>query len=167
MPARGAVLVMAGMFAAASLFAVASGAWLQIPALVLASTILYVRSRYEEQPGMVRRVSGVLSGMLAIGFAASSLSLLPPSPLIAGFLALVLLIALINHQFYWFIARRRGIPSAVAAVPLHLFHFLHNGVAFLAGIVRYVGGRAIGRPPRGPYAPRLGSGSGAPMRKAS
>ena len=167
MPARGAWLVMVVMFAAAALFAAASGEWMLIPALVLASTILYVRSRYEEQPGRVRRTSGVLSGILAIGFAAYSLSLLPSSALAAVFLLIVLLVALINHRFYRFIARRRGIPSAVAAVPLHLLHFLHNGLAFLAGIVGYAGRCAIGRSYGDARASSVRARSNASMKKAS
>jgi len=59
-------------------------------------------------------------------------------PATVGFLAVVLAL---NHRFYRFLGRRRGVVFAVRAVPLHWLYFIYSGAAFLAAC-----GIALGSP---------------------
>lgn len=53
----------------------------------------------------------------------------------AGALAALLLV--LNHDFYGFLLRKRGLLFALAAVPLHWLYFLYCAVAYVGGQVRY------------------------------
>jgi glycosyltransferase involved in cell wall biosynthesis len=55
----------------------------------------------------------------------------------ASAISLVLTIAL-NHRFYRFLARKRGVLFAIRAVPLHLAYFLYSGASFFVGCVKAV-----------------------------
>jgi glycosyltransferase involved in cell wall biosynthesis len=50
-------------------------------------------------------------------------------------LAAVAIVIALNHNFYRFLASRRGWIFAVRAVPLHLLYFIYSGAAFVAGCV--------------------------------
>jgi glycosyltransferase involved in cell wall biosynthesis len=52
----------------------------------------------------------------------------------ASVVSLMITIAL-NHRFYRFLARKRGLWFAIRAVPLHLAYFLYSGASFVAGCV--------------------------------
>jgi GT2 family glycosyltransferase len=49
----------------------------------------------------------------------------------------LLVVVLLNLRFYSFLANRRGLLFAVAAVPLHLLYHFYNGISFGAGLLRW------------------------------
>jgi len=55
----------------------------------------------------------------------------------ASILSLLITLAL-NHRFYGFLARRRGIWFAIRAVLLHLAYFLYSGASFVVGCVKAI-----------------------------
>ena len=84
-----------------------------------------------------QRVSVLAAGWFVLALAWAALR--PTSPG-AGTLALsallaVALLAVVNRGFYRFLARIRGVPFALGAVPLHLVYFLCGGAGFVVGLV--------------------------------
>jgi glycosyltransferase involved in cell wall biosynthesis len=53
----------------------------------------------------------------------------------ASVVSLMITIAL-NHRFYRFLSRKRGLWFAIRAVPLHLAYFLYSGGSFVVGCVK-------------------------------
>jgi len=47
------------------------------------------------------------------------------------------IVLVLNHRFYRFIAERRGIWFAAAAVPMHFLYHLNCGLSLLGGAIRY------------------------------
>ena len=47
------------------------------------------------------------------------------------------MLGLLNSQFYLFLASKRGVPFAIAAIPFHMLYHFYNGISFLAGAARY------------------------------
>jgi len=66
------------------------------------------------------------------------LALLAPFYWPASAISLLITIAL-NHRFYRFLARKRGLWFAIRSVPLHLAYFLYSGAAFVVGCVKALG----------------------------
>jgi hypothetical protein len=107
-----------------------------IPPLLLSPAILFLHHRYsrrDKRPPLLRRAAlFYLAGSVALAawyFPAHKF-------VFAGFLVIALL-ALLNSEFYIFLAEKRGIPFMLAAIPFHfLFHF-YNGVSFVVGLIRY------------------------------
>ena len=81
--------------------------------------------------------SNRVSVVLAWSFAACL-----PAGLIRGqawiaAAALVVLFGVVNMPFYAFLARRRGVAFAAAAVPWHWLHYLCGGAGFALGAITY------------------------------
>ena len=66
--------------------------------------------------------------------------ILAPFYLPASAISLIITIAL-NHRFYRFLARKRGLWFAIRAVPLHLAYFLYSGASFAVGCVKALGAK--------------------------
>jgi GT2 family glycosyltransferase len=90
-------------------------------------------------------------------------AVLAPTGAVAGGLVIAALAALgatlvLDVRFYRFLASRRGILFAVAAMPLHLLYHFYSGVAFGAGVVLYASrwrpatGEAVAPEPASPEA---------------
>jgi glycosyltransferase involved in cell wall biosynthesis len=74
-----------------------------------------------------QRVSAALTGLLVLWIAAS--------PQLTGFgrlagIALLAAIIGLNWSFYRFLASRRGLLFAIAAIPVHLLYFLYSMAGF-------------------------------------
>jgi len=50
---------------------------------------------------------------------------------------MLLCIALINYDFYKFLARRMGWLTAFTAIPFHVLFYFYNGISFITGIGNY------------------------------
>lgn len=46
-------------------------------------------------------------------------------------------LVVLNHRFYAFFLKQRGIAFTLAVLPLHVLYFLYSGVALLVGIATY------------------------------
>jgi GT2 family glycosyltransferase len=79
------------------------------------------------------RVSVALTALLALSTAALPLAPgLWPAPLALAGLLLVL-----NWQLYAFLARRRGLGFALAAIPWHWLYYLYNSLSFTLGTLQF------------------------------
>ena len=50
---------------------------------------------------------------------------------------LLVLLGVLNSQFYIFLAGQRGVAFMLAAIPFHLLYHFYNGVSFIAGLARH------------------------------
>jgi glycosyltransferase involved in cell wall biosynthesis len=48
------------------------------------------------------------------------------------------IVIVLNHRFYRFLARKRGIWFAIRALPLHLAYFLYSGASFVVGCMKAI-----------------------------
>ena len=104
-----------------------------VPPLVVAPVLLWLRHRYS-RAGKLRKLYRYL-GFAFIGASVCvALFYLPAHHLIYGIFAVVVLLALMNSQFYIFLAGKRGVGFMLAAIPFHILYHFYNGLSFLAGI---------------------------------
>ena len=109
------------------------------PPILLAYVLLFVRHRYAHRNDRsAKLVASFIS--LYIGLAVViCLSYFPRNlPILGVFVALVLVIVVLNGQFYLFLAAKQGRLFAVAAIPFHVLYHLYNGLSFSIGAVRHL-----------------------------
>lgn len=106
-----------------------------IPPVLLGYVLPFLRHRYALAEGS--RLGSLT--MVAFGVASVLLILqyLPGSALLTGLIAVLVVLVVLNNQFYLFLAARRGKAFAVAAVPFHLLYHFYNGISFGAGLLRH------------------------------
>jgi glycosyltransferase involved in cell wall biosynthesis len=105
--------------------------------VVLGYALLFLRDRYAYHAYSWRRATGVVLGVymaLSVAFIARYL---PHSALVAGFFAILAVLIALNHQFYLFLAAKRGRLFALTAIPFHLLYHFYNGISFLVGLGRH------------------------------
>jgi len=85
---------------------------------------------------MSERVCTFLAGVGWLAIAAA-IFLATPWPLVT-LLFVAICIAFLNRDFYRFIARERGVRSAIAMQPLHLVYYSVNVVSALVGWILHV-----------------------------
>jgi glycosyltransferase involved in cell wall biosynthesis len=98
--------------------------------------------------GFSQRLSALMAygliGVLVVALA----SLAGWVPFLAAWigLALALLIGIvcINHDFYTFLVRVRGLLFAAGAVPLHVLYYLYSGVALMIGTAQHYWSKSSG-----------------------
>lgn len=103
----------------------------------------------------VALVSLLLLASLAIpAFAITSESRATTGILLLASFGTVLIATLsvvaLNHRFFAFLARKRGMRFAAGAVPMQMGYHLYSGVAFVVGSTRYAVGWTGERPNRLP-----------------
>jgi hypothetical protein len=108
-----------------------------IPPLVAVPVLLALRHRYNKR-GALRKSHRWL-GIVFIYCSLLAVALyLPAHPLILVSFSVLLSLALLNSQFYIFLAGKRGLAFMLAAIPFHLLYHFYNGISFLIGVVRHV-----------------------------
>lgn len=128
---------MAGLVGAGGLGGLAVGAlawggpWLVAAAPVLLGLVALPWRRERDpvwsQHFFVATVTGSVVSLLVLLFQLPGWM----AVLVGG---LLLLIVLLNRDFYTFFARRRGVAFAVAVFPFHLLYYLYSVVSFAVGI---------------------------------
>jgi glycosyltransferase involved in cell wall biosynthesis len=107
-----------------------------IPCVTLTPALLALRHRYSKQ-GKLNK----LHRWIGIGYIGLSVLLamrqLPNHHLILACFAVLALLALLNSQFYIFLAGNRGVAFMFAAIPFHLLYHFYNGISFFAGMGRH------------------------------
>jgi len=109
-----------------------------VPPVLLGYTLLFLRHRYTYTSEKVRRMTGLMYAVYLILAFLFVLAFLPHRILVFAFYFLLLIIAVLNNQFYLFLGTRMGWLTSLAAIPLHLLYNLYNGASFLVGFARYV-----------------------------
>jgi hypothetical protein len=60
---------------------------------------------------------------------------MPVNSLVFLWFIILAILGLMNSRFYLFLAGKRGIPFALAAIPFHLLYHFYNGISFLIGLI--------------------------------
>jgi len=59
---------------------------------------------------------------------------LPTHGLVFALFLILVLLGIMNSQFYIFLAGNRGVAFMLAAMPFHMLYHFYNGLSFLAGV---------------------------------
>jgi GT2 family glycosyltransferase len=78
-----------------------------------------------------------LLGVWAMGGAALAVAGMWAYPLAYAPLAPLSLAFMLNWQFYWYVARQKGLLFATSAVAVHLLYYLYSMVGFAAGLASF------------------------------
>lgn len=135
-PRAVSLLMVAGGFLIAA-FAWRGHMFGLIPPTLLSFTALLLEQRYEWEigrRGIWARIASIVYALVALG---TVVLYLPNSPLIFGFMAMLLLLLFLNREFYVFLAAKRGWRFALAAFPFHLLYHFYNGLSFVIGLCRW------------------------------
>ena len=110
-----------------------------LPPLVVTPVLLSLRHRYSKRTRTTRidQVIRTLGILYICGSIAMALAYLPKHRLMFPAFALLALLALMNVQFYVFLAANRGLAFMLAAIPFHLLYHFYNGISFLIGALRH------------------------------
>ncbi len=134
---RRAMITMAAGLAIIVVASYLLHAYAVIPAVVAGCAALFARHRYAFHSERHRRWSGLLVGgyfSAVIGFVWV---FLPWHPLELVFVLALVLLLILNQQFYTFLAADRGVFFACAAIPFHLLYFASSGLAFSIAAIRH------------------------------
>jgi len=138
-----ALIAMAGLMASIVYLAwVTYSGWL-IPPVIIAYALLFFRHRYAFKTQRARRISGALCGAYLIGTVVFTFFYLPFERTALLFYAVLMVVILLNSQFYVFLAGRTGRLLAMAAIPFHLLYHFYNGISFGVGMLRHLFRRAF------------------------
>jgi glycosyltransferase involved in cell wall biosynthesis len=107
-----------------------------IPPLVVVPVLLVLRHRYNRSGRIKNWHRWPIFVFICCSLAAAAIYL-PTHPLILACFAVLLLLALLNSQFYIFLARKRGIVFMLAAIPFNLLYHFYNGLSFVTGVIRH------------------------------
>jgi GT2 family glycosyltransferase len=130
---RRAFVVLTSMIGLIVVVAYTKGMFGLMPPLVAAPALLWLRHRYR-RAGKLTKFHRRL-GLVFIGASVCvALLYLPAHRLILGIFVVVVLLGLINSQFYIFLAGKRGVAFMLAAIPFHILYHFYNGLSFLAGM---------------------------------
>jgi glycosyltransferase involved in cell wall biosynthesis len=99
--------------------------------------LLLLRDRYAYHAYRWRRFTGVLLGLYMVLSVAFIVRYLPHSVLVVLFFGILAALIALNHNFYLFLAAKRGRLFALAAIPFHLLYHFYNGISFLVGMARH------------------------------
>jgi len=78
----------------------------------------------------------ISAGLVGVSLVLLPLSIIVPEVLLIV-VTLLVLIAVLNHKFYRFFIRRKGLRFAALAFPLHLLYYLYSGFTFVVCWFKY------------------------------
>jgi cellulose synthase/poly-beta-1,6-N-acetylglucosamine synthase-like glycosyltransferase len=107
-----------------------------IPLVLASPALLALRHRYSNKES-VRTAKRWLGILYICGLGAVAVHYLPARHLILACFAVLVLIGVLNSQFYMFLAAYRGLTFTLAAIPFHLLYHFYNGLSFMIGLVRH------------------------------
>jgi glycosyltransferase involved in cell wall biosynthesis len=131
---RRAYAVLTATMALIALLAYSQKMYGLIPLLMVTPVLLMLRHNYNER-GKLRKSHRWL-GIAFICFSVLVAALYLPAHhhLIFACFAVLILLGLLNSQFYIFLAGNRGMAFVLAAIPFHLLYHFYNGISFIAGV---------------------------------
>ncbi|HEY7530200.1 MAG TPA: glycosyltransferase [Gemmatimonadota bacterium] len=105
------------------------------------------RRRFPSTLNLAARQRLAAAGALALPAGLAAAAWFPPAATVAA--AGLGAVVATNRGLYALAARRGGARFALAAVPLHLIHYLASWIGLLGGVAAWVGGRRLGKRVRG------------------
>ena len=108
-----------------------------IPMILLSYGLLFLRHRHAGKGGRWWKVERFLFGSYIGLTIVVFLAHLPRHRLVYSFFLLLVLVVVLNNQFYLFLSGKRGRFFALAAVPFHILYHFYNGISFGVGLARH------------------------------
>jgi glycosyltransferase involved in cell wall biosynthesis len=131
-----------------------------IPFLVVTPVFLLLRHRYDKR-GKLRK-SHRMWGMFFICCSiVVATYYLPSHHLILACFVVLLVLGLLNSQFYLFLMGKRGISFMLAAIPFHLLYHFYSGISFLIGFTNH----HMANAGKKELTPTVGADEGQPVSK--
>jgi cellulose synthase/poly-beta-1,6-N-acetylglucosamine synthase-like glycosyltransferase len=139
---RRALVMLTAMLAVVACMAYWQKMYGLIPFLAVTPIFLLLRHRYDQRGKLQRwhRIVGMAFICLSMVVAAIYL---PAHHLMLACFVVLLLLGLLNSQFYLFLAGKRGISFMLAAIPFHLLYHFYSGVSFIIGFVNHTWANAL------------------------
>ncbi len=116
-----------------------------LPPLIVTPVLLLLRHRYNKRARttLMARITRWAGILYICGSVAVAVTYLPMHRLMISSFFILVLLALMNSQFYVFLAGKRGLAFMLAAMPFHLLYHFYNGVSFLIGVARHYGRKMV------------------------
>jgi glycosyltransferase involved in cell wall biosynthesis len=130
---RRALAMLTGMLALVSLLAYSQHMYGLIPFLAVTPIFLLLRHRYDRH-GKLKKAHRLLGMFFICCSLVVATMYLQYHHLMLLCFAILLVLGLLNSQFYLFLAGKRGISFMLAAIPFHLLYHFYSGVSFLIGL---------------------------------
>jgi hypothetical protein len=113
-----------------------------IPPVLVIPALLLLRHRYNKDEPLkpLQRYAGIA---LLCASVVVSAYYLPGHHLLLLAFAVVVLLGLLNSQFYIFLAGNRGVAFMLAAIPFHLLYHFYSGLSFIAGTALHYSRRLV------------------------
>ena len=134
---KGVTLLMAGLVGGFVLLAYKNHMLPMAPPVLLGYALLFLRSRYGYSSKRRRRITGMAYAVYLLAAILFILTFLPNRPIVFAIYALLLLLVIINREFYVFFGTKMDRLSTLAVIPFHLLYHLYNGLSFIVGLTRY------------------------------
>ena len=107
-----------------------------IPPLIVTPVLLLLRHRYGKNGKLKQPQRWIGIVFLALSLVVA-VWYLPAHHLILACFGIIVLLGLMNSQFYIFLAGKRGVAFMLAAIPFHLLYHFYSGLSFIAGASRH------------------------------
>jgi glycosyltransferase involved in cell wall biosynthesis len=108
-----------------------------VPPVVLGYALLFLRHRYAYERHKRARMTGIAYWIYLAITMIFIITFLPLSPSILLFYLILIVIVILNNQFYLFLGKKWGRLHALAAIPFHLLYHFYNGISFMIGVIRF------------------------------
>ena len=133
---RRALAMLTGVLALVSLLAYSQQMYGLIPFLVVTPMFLLLRHRYDRSGKLskMHRMTGMFFICCSLVVAGRYL---PAHHLVMVCFGILVLLALLNSQFYLFLAGKRGVSFMLAAIPFHLLYHFYSGISFIIGFINH------------------------------
>jgi hypothetical protein len=132
-----------------------------IAPLLVSPAMLLLTHRYRDHDKVGRILHRF--GVAYILFSMSvAIFYLPVHGLLFAAVPVLVLLGLLNNQFYVFLAAKRSVPFMLAAIPFHLLYHFYNGVSFIIGLVHYSWMAAFARARPQPHPNEPGTSTAGP-----
>jgi len=142
---RRAYAILTGTLALIATLAYSQRMFGLIPFLVATPVLLALRHRYNRR-GKLKNSHRWWGIFFICGSVVAASLYLPAHHLILACFVVLVLLGLLNSQFYLFLAGKRGIAFMLAAIPFHLLYHFYNGLSFMIGLSLHYWTRTVGRP---------------------
>jgi glycosyltransferase involved in cell wall biosynthesis len=134
---KGLTLLMASVVAAFVWLAYEHRMLPMVPPVLLGYALLFLRGRYVRDNPKRHIATGLVYIVYLLFAVLFTLTFLPRRPVVFGVYAVLLVVVIINREFYLFFGKRRGLITALGIIPFHMLYHFYNGISFAVGSIRY------------------------------
>ena len=133
---RRALAMLTAMLVLVAMLAYSQHMYGLIPFLAVTPVFLLLRHRYDRRGKLSKshRMWGMFFIICSMVVAAYYL---PAHHLMLACFVILVVLGLLNSQFYLFLIGKRGISFALAAIPFHLLYHFYSGISFIIGFINH------------------------------